>query len=83
MIIASPDELALLVEQAVERALSNHAQLEGWLDTKAAADYLSTTAQSIRDMVRRQRLPHHRAPGTSRLLFKASELDAFVLGGGS
>lgn len=56
------------------------SQSSGWLDTAGAADYLSTTPNSIRDMVRRNGLPHHRAPGTSRLLFRPSELDAFVRG---
>jgi excisionase family DNA binding protein len=80
LVTTTPEELERLIERAVESALARNAQTESWMSTEQAADYLDTTVYSIRDMIRRQSLPAHRAPGTSRLLLRASEIDAWVRG---
>jgi excisionase family DNA binding protein len=82
MDIATIDDVRRIVREELRDAL-RESRPEGWLDTEAAAEHLSTTPNSIRDLVRRQGLPAHRAPGTARLLFRASELDAYVVGGSS
>jgi excisionase family DNA binding protein len=79
MDIATAEDVRRIVREELRDALREQRP-EGWLDTEACAEYLSTTANSVRDMVRRQGLPAHRASGTARLLFRASEIDAFVRG---
>jgi excisionase family DNA binding protein len=81
IVTVSVEELETLIERAVERAI--RPTREDWLDTQACADYLATTQNSVRDLVRRQGLPAHRSPGTSRLLFRPSEIDSWIRGGGS
>jgi len=49
-----------------------------WLTVAGAADHLQTTEDGIRALVKRQRIPHHRAAG--RVLFDRTELDAWVRG---
>jgi len=51
----------------------------GWLSVKGVADYLDTTEDAIRALVKRKQIPHDRAP-TGRLLFSRSELDQWVRG---
>jgi excisionase family DNA binding protein len=79
VVVIEREELVAVIREAVQEALTGQ-RAEGWLDTAGAARYLSNTSHSVRDLVRRNGLPHHRAPGTSRLLFRASELDAWVAG---
>lgn len=45
----------------------------GWLDVHGAADYLATSPEGIRGLVKRQVIPAHRLGG--RLLFDPQELD--------
>jgi excisionase family DNA binding protein len=78
IVTTTPEELEQLVERAVKSALGRNVQTEGWMSTEQAAEYLDTTVNSVRDMIRRQGLPAHKAPGTSRLLLRASEIDAWV-----
>jgi len=82
IVTLSADELDARIEAAVARALSSDPAREGWLDTEACAAYLSTTPSSVRDLVHRQGLPAHRAPGTARLLFRSSEVDHWIAGSG-
>jgi hypothetical protein len=78
MDLATTDDVRRIVREELQDAL-RESKPEPWLDTEGAARHLSTTANSIRDMVRRSGLPAHKAPGSSRLLFRPSELDAYVL----
>jgi excisionase family DNA binding protein len=79
MDIATIEDVRRIMREELREAL--HAvRPEPWLDTAGAARYLATTPASIRDMVRRGTLPHHRPEGTARLLFRPSELDAWVKG---
>jgi excisionase family DNA binding protein len=80
VVTVSAEELQVLIERAVKNALARNVAAEGWMSTEQAAEYLDTTVCSIRDMIRRQGLPAHKAPGTSRLLLRASEIDAWVVG---
>jgi excisionase family DNA binding protein len=48
----------------------------GWLTVAGAAAHLQTTEDGIRALVKRQRIPHHRAAG--RVLFDRAELDEWV-----
>ena len=75
-----PDELLPQLEQRVAAIVL--AQLDRelatrWLNVDRAADYLSTTPEAIRGLVKRQQLPVHRTP-SGRLLFDPVELDAWV-----
>jgi excisionase family DNA binding protein len=51
-----------------------------WLTVAEAADYLRTTPNGIRAMVKRRQVPFHRRNG--RLLFDRHELDEWVRKGG-
>ena len=67
-----------LVREAVRAELSTiPAQPAGWLDVPGAADYLSTSEDAVRAMVKRGELPVQRTPN-GRLLFRAAELDTWV-----
>jgi excisionase family DNA binding protein len=54
---------------------------DGWLDVKAAAAHLSCPASRIYALVSAGRIPVHR--DGSRLLFRRSELDAYIAAGGA
>ena len=70
-----------LVREAVRAELATvPAQPAGWLDVAGAADHLSTTEDAVRALVKRNELPVQRTPN-GRLLFRASDLDAWVTGG--
>ncbi len=51
-----------------------------WLNVADTAEYLRTTEDAVRAMVRRGDLPVHRT-GTGRLLFHREELDDFATAG--
>ena len=71
--------LAELVRQAVAADLdkSNTSNAAAYLDVDAAAGYLASTPSAIRSLVKRNAIPHHKAPN-GRLLFERHELDAWV-----
>jgi len=73
--------LDALVREAVRAELAAvPTQPAGWLDVPGAADYLSTSKDAVRAMVKRGELPVERTPN-GRLLFRADALDAWVLSG--
>jgi excisionase family DNA binding protein len=51
-----------------------------WLNVGEAAEYLRTTEDAIRAMVRRGDVPSHRT-ATGRRLFRRDELDAYATAG--
>jgi excisionase family DNA binding protein len=51
---------------------------EPWVDVHGAAEHLACKRQRIYDLVHADRIPHHR--DGSRLLFRRSELDAWIEG---
>ncbi len=75
--------LRTLVAEEVTRALAASVPepIEPWLDVKQAKDHLGVTEDALRAMVKRGQLLARRTP-TGRIVFRASELDAWVLSGG-
>ena len=63
-----------------EELAAREAQPTPWLNVEDAADYLRTTKDAIRAMVRRGDLPVHRS-ANRRLLFCRDELDAHAKAG--
>jgi excisionase family DNA binding protein len=77
-------ELAERVAQRVVVLLADRAQQapEPWLNAEQAAAYIGDAPISrIYALTSKRAIPFHR--NGSRVLFRASELDGFVLGGGA
>lgn len=75
-----PDGLLPQLEQRVAAIVLDQLDRDPatrWLNVERAADYLSTTPEAIRGLVKRRQLPVHRTP-SGRLLFDVVELDAWV-----
>jgi len=71
------EALRALVAEGVRDGLAGRG--EPWLDTKAAAEYLGLRSEkALRDLVHKGRVPFRKTPG-GRLVFRASELDAWVM----
>jgi excisionase family DNA binding protein len=73
-----PDEL---VERIAQRAADLLAERQGtnlspWLDTKAAAAYMSCPVSRIHDLVQLRKLEPRR--DGRRLLFRRADLDAYL-----
>jgi hypothetical protein len=80
-----PDELVHALEHLVQRAVadalaSHQPRAEGFLDVNGAASFLASTPSAIRSLVKRNAIPHHKAPN-GRLLFDRQELEAWVRSG--
>lgn len=74
------DEVLLrAAHEGARLALAEQSSGSPWLSVKSAADYLDTTEDAIRALVKRRQVPHHRTE-TGRLLFRRDELDAFAQG---
>ncbi len=71
-----------VVNAAVRAALAEQrpVDMSPWLNVDDAAEYLRTTPDAIRAMVRRCDLPVHRT-AKGRLLFRRDELDAHATAG--
>lgn len=65
------------LRELVASQTSNGA--EPWIGVTEAAEHLACKRQRIYDLVHADRIPHHR--DGSRLLFRRSELDAWLKGG--
>lgn len=74
---ADPDALERLRELVAERDTADGSAGEPWIGVAAAAEHLACKRQRIYDLVHAGRIPHHR--DGSRLLFRRSELDAWLL----
>jgi excisionase family DNA binding protein len=73
-------EIEALAERVAELVA---ARLDGprgeqWLGLEQAAAYLCSTPEAVRALVKRGRIPYHKAGG--RLLFSRREVDAWVRG---
>lgn len=76
--ITIPAELVdMLAEQLEERILASGRRAR-WLTVRQAADHLGLSANSVRALIKRKRIPHYRVEG--RILFDEVELDAWVRG---
>jgi helix-turn-helix protein len=78
-----PDEFIEAVALRVAAHVSAQAAPEPsrWLNVESTAEYLDTTAEAVRGLVKREQgngFPVHRRGG--RLLFDRGELDAWVRG---
>jgi excisionase family DNA binding protein len=82
-IVLDDDQLELVAARAADlvarRSTSDAA--EPWLNAKQAAQHLACPPSRIYALVSAGRLTHHK--DASRLLFRRSELDRFVLDGGA
>jgi excisionase family DNA binding protein len=68
-----------VVQETVERVLAARRPTP-WLNVEGAAEHLATTKDAIYALVKREAMPVYRVNG--RILFRASELDAWVEDGG-
>ncbi len=80
--LAVPAEvLDALAERAAAIVVNQiEAEAEPWLDVPAAAAHLACGKSRIYALTSAGRIPHHR--DGSRLLFRRTELDAWVRAGG-
>jgi len=77
------DVSAEFIERVAERAaelLASRVNVDEWLSVQEAAHYLRCPRSRIYALTSAKRIPHHH--DGSRLLFRRSELDAWVLAGG-
>jgi hypothetical protein len=78
------DELVEEIRRVVREELRAgskrlHGSTGGFMDTKTAATFLSTSEQALRALCKRGQVPVHRTP-QGRLLFDPEELNAYVRG---
>lgn len=73
------DDLARRVASIVLESLPASAPRSPWLNVERAAEYLDTTPDAIRGMVKRGQVAVHRS-STGRLLFRREDLDAHAMG---
>jgi hypothetical protein len=66
-----------LADAVVSRMAPTASESDGFLDVAAAARYLCSTPSAIRSLVKRDAIPHYRAPNR-RLLFDRDELRRWV-----
>jgi excisionase family DNA binding protein len=70
------DEIRRVVREEIESVV----QPLTWLNVEQAAQYLATTQDAIRALVKRRQLTVHRT-ATGRLLFRREELDEHAAAG--
>jgi hypothetical protein len=70
---------AVIREELATGSKSLHGRPSGFMDTKTAAVFLSTSEQALRALCKRGQVPVHRTP-QGRLLFDPDELSAYVRG---
>jgi excisionase family DNA binding protein len=80
--IALPEPLLdLIVVRVVARLTASQTPTEPWVGAEDAARHLACRRQRIYDLVNRRAIPHRKEG--SRLLFKLSQLDAWIGSGGA
>lgn len=69
-----------MVRRAVADEIAHHAEAfrDGFLNVNGAAEFLATTPDAVRALVKSERIPVHRTPA-GRLLFDREELRAWVM----
>jgi excisionase family DNA binding protein len=80
MLQLDEESIERLADHVAER-LGQRAPSEPFLDAEGAAVHLACGVSRVYALVSARRIPHQR--DGSRLLFKASELDAWVADGGA
>lgn len=73
-------ELKELVRETVAEAFADHrlTHESPFLDVNGAVDFLASTPEAIRSLVKRNAIPFHKAPN-GRLLFDREELRRWVM----
>lgn len=82
-LVLPPDLVDRIVDQASTQLAARETAFEPWVGVAEAAAYLSCKPQRIYDLVCRRRtsgIPHRKEG--SRLLFRRSQLDAWLDHGG-
>jgi excisionase family DNA binding protein len=75
------DVIDAIAERVADRLAETRPEgAEGWIGVEEAAAHLACPKSRIYDLVSARRIPHER--DASRLLFRRSEIDAWVRGGG-
>jgi len=73
------ESLRAVVREEVERAMTMPRETTEWLNARSAAEYMDTTEEAIRGLVKRRQIPCHRSEN-GRLLFRRDELDVWAAG---
>jgi excisionase family DNA binding protein len=76
LVLTVPSDLVDVLVRQVSEQMQPTETTSPWLDLPEAAEYLRTTVDSIRGMVKRKQLPFHKPNG--RLLFNRHELDEWA-----
>lgn len=80
-VTVAPEQIDAIAERAAEIVLARldaSADRGGWLDVKAAAEYLGCTEGRVRKLVERRQIPYSQeAPGCRVFLSKA-DLDRWM-----
>src|SRR5688572_11139263 len=72
--------LEAVIERLADGISSRLEQpVDQWMTVRRAAEYLTLSDNSIRALIKRDRIPFHRAPN-GRVLLKRKEIDGWVRG---
>lgn len=75
------EALAVRLAPLITARQSQQPQADGWLDTKAAAEYLGITYNALRKHTAARGVPFEQDTAGGKCWFKRSELDAWRRGG--
>jgi excisionase family DNA binding protein len=82
LVEALDDEaLALLAERLEPHTRGASADVDNWLDARAAAAYLGISVDALHKLAAARRLPFEQEGPGRKLYFRRSELDAWRRGG--
>jgi excisionase family DNA binding protein len=77
-----PASIEALADALTERIAARLPQPpdteDGWMDTRAAADYIGLTPNALHKIAARDGIPCSRPAGTRKLRFRRSELDEWM-----
>ena len=77
------DRLAELLAPRLAVRLRSHSSADGWLTTRAAAEYLGLSIHGLHRLTAQRAVPFHQdAPG-ARCWFRRAELDEWRRAGGA
>lgn len=78
--VLSPEAVELIAARAAELVAERNGAAEPWIGVQQAADHLGCGTSRIYTLISAKRIPHEK--DGSRVVFKASDLDAWVRSGG-
>jgi excisionase family DNA binding protein len=79
-IVGLDEALLRAAHDGARLALAEQDEPSPWLSVASAAQYLDTSQDAIRALIRRNQIPHHRTP-EGRILFDRRELDDYARAG--